>query len=196
LADHIFGDRNVFQKLLGIALLFIPLSTVAQVASSTTGGGFSLSAGAEYSNFQPDWGPNRVTGIAAFGDFDHVFLRRLGAEGEGRWLHWGGHAGETEAMYLLGPRFRFIRWHKFSGYGKFLMGAGLITYPSDIGSGSYFAYVPGGTAEYRLSRHFIIRGDYEYQIWPSAPGIVFTYPNPSSGLTPRGFSAGVAYKIF
>ena len=196
MADHIFGDRNVFQKLLGITLLLIPLSGFAQVAPSTTGGGFSLSAGAEYSNFQPDWGPNRLGGVAAFADADHIFLRRLGVEGEGRWLIFNQFHGEHESNYLLGPRYRFYRLNKFSFYAKFLMGAGLITYPSDIGHGSYFAYAPGGTVEYRLSRRFIVRGDYEYQIWPSAPGVVFTFPNPSNGLTPNGFSGGIAYKIF
>ena len=196
MADHTFGDRNVFRKLLGIALLLIPVSTFAQVKPAASGGGLSLSAGAEYSNFQPDWGPNRVEGIAAFADLDRIFLHNLGAEGEARWLHWGGHAGETEAMYLLGPRYRLIRFHGLSGYAKFLMGGGFITYPGNIGSGSYFAYAPGGSAEHRLARRWILRGDYEYQIWPAAPGIAFTFPKPSNGLTPNGFSVGVAFKIF
>jgi opacity protein-like surface antigen len=185
----------VFQKLLALVLL-LPISAFAQVASSISGHTLSLSAGAEYSNFRPDWGPQRLGGIAAFVDADHIVLHNLGAEGEARWLTFNQYHGEHESMYLLGPRYRFIHFLGLSGYAKFLMGAGLITYPSDIGSGSYFAYTPGGTAEYRLTRHIALRGDYEYQRWPSAPGIVFTYPNPSHGLTPNGFSVGAAYKIF
>jgi len=196
LADHIFGDRNVFRKIFGIAVLILPLSALAQVSPATRGGDLSLSAGAEYSNFQPDWGPNRLGGIAAFGDLDNLFLRRLGAEGEARWLRFNENGGEHEDNYLLGPRYRLIRYHRLSGYAKFLMGGGFITYPNKIGSGSYFAYVPGGTAEYRLSHRWILRADYEYQRWPAAPGLAFTYPNPSHGLTPNGFSGGVAFKIF
>jgi hypothetical protein len=179
-----------------MAVLLLPIPIFAQVAPATRGGALSLSAGAEYSNFQPDWGPNRLSGIAVFGDLDHLFLRNLGLEGEVRWLHFNEFQGEHEENYLLGPRYRFIRYHRLSGYGKLLMGGGFITYPSKIGSGSYFAYVPGGTAEYRVSRHLVLRGDYEYQFWPAAPGAVFTFPNPSHGLTPNGFSGGIAYKIF
>jgi hypothetical protein len=196
LADHIFGDRNVFRRLFWITLLLLPVSALAQVKPATTGGGLSFSAGAEYSNFQPDFGPNRLGGIAVFADADNVVLHKLGIEGEARWLHFNEFVGESQNHYLLGPRYRLIRYHQLSGYAKFLMGGGFITYPYKIGSGSYFALVPGGTVEYRLKHHWIIRGDYEYQFWPAAPGIVFTYPNPSNGLTPNGFSAGVAYKFF
>jgi opacity protein-like surface antigen len=192
LADHIFGDRNLIRKLFCITLLLFPVSVLAQVAAATRGGGLSLSAGAEYSNFQPDYGFNRLGGIAVFADADNIVLHKLGAEGEARWLHFNQFFGETQAHYLLGPRYRFIRYHGLSLYGKFLMGGGFITYPNNIGSGSYFAYTPGATAEYRLARHWIVRGDYEYQFWPSAPGLAFTYPNPSNGLTPNGFSVGAA----
>ena len=65
MADHIFGDRNVFRKIFGIAVLVLPLSALAQVSPATRGGDLSLSAGVEYSNFQPDWVPSRLGGIAA-----------------------------------------------------------------------------------------------------------------------------------
>jgi len=186
----------VLKKLLGIALLLTPAFAFAQVAPATRGGGPDIWVGAEYSNFQPDYGPNRMGGIAIFGDVNHVILRNLGLEGEARWLHFNQFAGETEANYLGGPRYRVWRFHGLSLYGKFLLGGGLITYPNKIGNGSYFAYVPGGTAEYRLNRRWIVRGDYEYQLWPSAPGLELTFPQPSNGLTPNGFSVGVSYKVF
>lgn len=186
----------MIRKLLGTIFLFTPVFAFAQVAPATVGGGRTLSVGAEYSNFQPDWGFTRLQGIAVFGDLDRIFLRHLGAEGEARWLTFNQPAGETQSHYLIGPRYRFIRYHGFSVYGKFLMGGGFITYPNKIGSGSYFAYTPGATVEYRITRRFSARGDYEYQFWPAAPGIEFTFPNPSNGLTPNGFSAGVSYHIF
>lgn len=186
----------MLRKLFGIALLLIPVSTFAQVAPATRGGGLSLSAGGEYSNFRPDYGFNRLSGIGVFADADHLVLARLGLEGEARWLYFNQYFGEHEAHYLIGPRYRFLRYRGLSFYGKFLLGGGFITYPSKIGSGSYFAYSPGATVEYRLSHRWIARGDYEYQFWPAAPGIAFTYPQPSNGLTPSGFSVGIAYKIF
>jgi hypothetical protein len=186
----------VFKKLFGLVFLLAPVFAFAQVAPATKGGGLELSAGAEYSNFRPDYGSTRLQGIAVFANLDHLFLHNLGVEGEARWLRFNQPAGETQDHYLAGPRYRVIRYHGLSLYAKFLLGGGWITYPGNIGSGSYFAYVPGVTGEYRLNHHWSVRGDYEYQIWPSAPGIAFTYPSPSNGLTPSGFSAGVSYRIF
>jgi hypothetical protein len=191
-----FGVRNVFRKLVGVALLLLPFSMFSQVAPATQGGGHSLSAGAEYSNFYPDWTSKRLGGIAVFGDLDNIFLHNLGIEGEARWLHFNEYLGQKQEHYLLGPRYRVVRYHRLSGYGKLLMGGDWITYPNGIGNGSYFAYAPGGTVEYRVSHHWILRGDYEYHFLPSAPGLAFTFPRPSHGLNPSGFSVGVAYRIF
>lgn len=187
----------MFKKFLVLTLFFAPFA-FSQVAPSTHGGSLSLSVGAEYSNFHSDYGSDRLHGIAAFADLDHIFLNKLGAEGEGRWLRFNQPQGETQDNYLLGPRYQLLRWNNFSFYGKFLFGGGWITYPGNPspGSGSYFTYVPGATVEYRLTRRWKIRGDYEYQFWPSAPGTAFTYPNPSHGLTPNGFSVGASYRLF
>jgi hypothetical protein len=194
--SNLLWSPQVLRKLIVAALLLSPASIFAQVASATRGGELGLSAGAEYSNFKPDWGFSRLQGITIFADADHIFLNKLGIEGEARWLNFNKPDGQTESNYLGGPRYRLLRYHGLSLYGKFLFGAGLITYPGQIGTGSYFAYVPGGTAEYRLTHRLSVRGDYEYQFWPSAPGLVFTYPQPSNGLTPNGFSVGASYRIF
>lgn len=183
----------MFKKLCTIALLLTPALAYSQVAPATRGGGMNLWAGVEYSNFQPDFGANRMGGIAIVGDMNDVFLNKLGLEGEARWLHFNQYVGETEANYLGGPRYRLWRYDGLSFYGKFLMGGGLITFPYKQGNGSYFAYVPGGTAEFRLSRRWLARGDYEYQFWPSAPNLP---GEPSHGMTPNGFSLGVSYRIF
>jgi len=186
----------VLKKIIGIVLLSFPVLAFAQVAPATRGGGLDLSVGAEFSNFKPDYGFNRLSGFTVLGDLDGIVLHNLGAEGEARWLRFNQYLGETQDNYLIGPRYRFYRFHKASFYAKFLMGGGFMNFPNKIGSGSYFAYVPGGTVEYRLSHHWAARADYEYQFWPAAPGGVFTYPNPSNGLTPNGFSVGASYRIF
>jgi opacity protein-like surface antigen len=195
--DYFFLEiANMLRKLAGIVFLFFPVFAFAQVAPATRGSGLDLWVGAEFSNFQPDWGFNRMSGITVLGNVNGIFFHKLGAEGEARWLRFNQYQGETQDHYLIGPRYRFFRLHQASFYAKFLMGGGFITYPNKIGSGSYFAYVPGATVEYRLSHHWAVRGDYEYQFWPSAPGLAFTFPNPSNGLNPNGFSVGASYRIF
>lgn len=184
----------MIKKLFVAILTLAPVFAFAQVAPATRGGVSTLSVGAEFSNFQPDFGGKRLDGITVFADLDRVFLRNLGFEGEARWLRLNENQGEHEDHYLLGPRYRFFRYHGLSAYGKLLMGGGFITYPSNIGTGSYFAYAPGGTAEFRVTRRWSVRGDYEYQRWPSAPGPAF--PFPSHGLTPNGFSVGASYRLF
>jgi hypothetical protein len=83
-------------------------------------------------------------------------------------------------------------------------GAGLITtpyYPA-AGSlkGSFFAYAPGGTVEYRLTHQLSLRGDYEFQFWPSfvgpptfnSSGVLVEH---NHGLTPNGLSVGATWRF-
>jgi hypothetical protein len=61
------------------------------------------------------------------------------------------------------------------------------------GSGRYAALAYGGGIDFRLTKRFSARGDFEYQQWlqwPNIPGI------PNSPLFPYGASAGIGYKIF
>lgn len=180
-------------KIFVFGVLFAAVSAYSQVAPSVTGGRASLWAGGEYSNFTPDYGPVRINGLGAL--FDLNLTHKFGVVGEARWLHWAGSAdaGETQSDYLAGAKYRVFRHGHFDIDAKLLVGGVWITYPGDIGSGSYFAYAPGGFVDYRLPHRLLIRIGYEYQILPSAPGFV---GQPSNGLSPNGFSAGVEYRIF
>jgi hypothetical protein len=176
--------------LLAAALILLPASLLGQAAPAVRGGIPPLSVGAFYSNFRTDFTPNRLGGAGLFVDWD--LLGKLGVEGEARWLRFNEQQGLYEDNFLVGPRYS-RRYGKFRPYAKFLMGGGEIVFPNKEGSGGYFAFVPGGGLDYRLSRHITIRAiDYEYQFWPSAPGGPFV----SHGLTPSGFSFGAAYRIF
>jgi hypothetical protein len=205
------GERDVVKKIGFIVLLLLPTALIAQSSESATGGEAKLSAGAEMSAFNPDWGcttsspfcTNELIGPAAFFDFD--LHGKYGVEGEARWLNFHGAGGEVEQNYLAGPRYRFFRYHRLSGWLKVELGGGWITtinYPA-AGSlkGSYFAYAPGGTLQYPLSRRWILRGDYEWQFWPSFAGpptfnpTTGTVVQHNSGLTPNGISVGVAYRF-
>ena len=102
--------------------------------------------------------------------------------------------GLTEKSYLGGGYYTAYQRRRISANVKFLIGGGLINYTEGIGYGSYFVYVPGGDVEYRLGRKWKARFDYEYQFMPSAPGL--PPPIPNHGLTPNGFSGGLAYRIY
>jgi hypothetical protein len=147
------------------------------------------------STFNPDWGcksvnpftcwDHQLLGVAAFTDVNHLF-GRIGVEGEARWLNWRGPGGGIkESNYLVGPRVQVFAGRRISANVKFLAGAGI--FHQSTNWGGWAAYAPGGTFGYRMSRRFLIRGDYEYQMWP---GFV------THGLTPNGFSAGVSYRLF
>lgn len=205
--------QSVVKKIGFLALLLLPTVMVAQSTESATGGEASIWAGAEMSSFNPDWGCVSNSPFKCWDDqligptavFDFNLHGKFGVEGEARWLHWHGLDGQVVSNYLVGPHYRLIRYHRITAWGKVLFGGSWITtpgYPAP-GSlkGSYFAYAPGGTIDYPLTHRFSVRGDYEYQMWPSFTGPP-TYNtttglvNPNnSGLTPNGFSVGVIYKI-
>jgi Outer membrane protein beta-barrel domain len=181
----------VLKRILILTMVLGSAAAFAQVAPSAQGGNATLWVGGEFSSFDPDYNPfSRIVGPGVFFDFN--LTRKLGVEGEARWLRYNGSLGETQNDYLGGVKYRVYRYHKLSLNAKVMLGGVWIHYPADIGDGSYFTYAPGGIADYRLSRHLAIRGDYEYQFLPSAPG----FPGEvSHGLNPNGFSVGVAWRL-
>jgi hypothetical protein len=181
--NFLFLGALIFGVMMGAT------AASAQVSPATRGGESTLWVGGEFSSFSTDYG-SRVVGPGVFGDFN--LTPKLGFEGEARWMRWNGAGDQTQSDYLAGIKYRIFKVQKLSISAKFLAGGVWIRYPQDIGTGSYFAYAPGVIGEYRLSRRLSVRGDYEYQFLPSAPG----FPEqPSNGLTPNGFSVGVAYRL-
>jgi len=194
-----------------IALLLLPIGIMAQSPHSAVGGEANLWAGGEFSFFNPDWscsssvpfgcGSGQLYGVAPF--FDLNVRHKLGIEGEARWLHWNGPAGEIESNYFVGPRYRLLRRGRLDAWGKLLVGGAWLTSPNypQAGSqkGSYFVYAPGLSVDYRLTDRLSVRADYEYEIWPSFVGIpgyvngqVVPHNHP---LEPNGVSFGVSYRI-
>jgi opacity protein-like surface antigen len=177
---------------LSVALTHVSLE--AQVVPAAYRTPHVLWVGAEYSNFLasfPYQSSRRLSGVGVFADFK--LSGRVGLEGDARFLHFGGFADSTESSYLVGPKVYFFAKGRFQPYGKFLVGLGNIHYPFDIGDASYFALAPGAGSSYRLSRRWMLRAEYEYQIWQNSPG----YANePNHELTPNGFNVGVAYRVF
>ncbi len=182
--------RNKLLLFFAGALLSCPILS-GQVAPSSTGEVTHLWAGGEYSNFNPDWGRQRLPGIGIYVDLN--LYKRYGIEGEARFLNFTKPGGLTEKSYLGGPYATLYRRGRLTASIRFVAGAGLVTYTGGIGYGSYFEFAPGGSIEYRMARKWKARFDYEYQWMPSAPGLPGI---PDNGLTPAGFSGGLAYRVF
>ncbi len=183
-----------------LLLLLVPFcsgfrTAHGQVNEAAIGSDRHLWAGADFSDFNPDYNKifPRLQGYGFYGDY--YITRLVGLEGEIRLLTINKPEGQTQKDYLGGPTFAVYHYHQFTANAKILIGGVSINYPDNIGYGSYFAFSPGGGVEYRLTPKLKLRGEYEYQFLPSAPG--FNSPGePSNGLTPTGFSAGISYKFF
>lgn len=180
---------------LSLLLTFSAAGTAhAQVHQAAVGSERHLWGGVEFSDFQNDYIRYiRSDGIGFYGDY--MLTERVTAEAQVRLLDLNKPVGLTEKSFLVGPLVNVYQYHRATAYAKFLLGVGTFNFPP-IGYGSYFAYGTGGGVDYRLSSRFKVRGEYEYDFLPSAPGEQLTYPNPSNGLTPNGFSVGVSYRIF
>jgi opacity protein-like surface antigen len=178
--------RSILALFL-LALVLVAISSRAQVVPAATRRGLSLSAGGLGSVFQPDYAgagiaqasPTRLYGIGAFVDLR--FTRWVQIEGEGRWLRFNEYMGIDQNTYLVGPRIPIRRFGRATPYGKVMIGFGNGSFLS--GRASVLAY--GGGVDYRLTRKFTARADFEYQDWRVTPT-----------LWPYGASVGVSYKIF
>lgn len=201
----------MYKILAFLVVLFVPAVLLAQSPRSAVGGESSLWVGGEFSSFNPDYAcrsnsPFQCNGHLLMGPtvtVDYNLRSKWGAEGEARWLHWNGVGNQTESNYVIGGRYRAYRLGRLDLWVKLLLGGGWIKTPNYpvAGSleGSYFIYVPGGTLDYPLTHRLRIRGDYEYQMWPSFEGPPTvsgtTYVLHNHGLSPNGFSLGVEYRI-
>lgn len=183
---------KAIKKIFVLTFIFSAAAVYAQVATSVVGGEGVLWVGGEFSQFKPDYGSTALIGLGT--GFDFNVRPKIGVIGEARWLHWhnSNDGNETQSDYLIGGKYRIWRFRKFDFDAKGLVGGVWIRFPGDIGSGSYFAYAPGGFVDYRISPKFRARAGYEYILLPSAPNIP---GQPNDGLTPHGWSAGIEYNV-
>jgi Outer membrane protein beta-barrel domain len=185
----------MLQRILILgAILLSSAYARAQVVPDAAVGNPLVTVGGYFSFFDADYAANQVAGPGAFIDWSPPRFFHLGLEGEGRWLNLNGANSFSEYNYLVGPRYRIpVSWRRLRPYAKVMVGAGEVNFPYHLGYGSYFAIAPGGGVDYDLRPRWKLRADYEYQFWPSAPGI----PGISSGaLKPNGVSAGISFQIF
>lgn len=169
-------------------------SARAQVVPSAYKSQFTLTAGGLGSVFQPDYAgqgiaqesPNRLYGIGAF--VDARFNRWVQIEGEGRWLRFNQFESIYEDNYLIGPRFPIhsFKFMNATPYGKVLIGYGKLNFENNVAYGRFTDIAYGGGVDFKVTNRINVRGDFEYQQWPSWL---------NSSLYPYGVSAGVSYKV-
>jgi hypothetical protein len=181
----LFSCRTVFSAILVVVYLATVRTTTAQVVPSGDAGGFTLAAGGTASGYEVQYGEQNLLGIAAVVDADT--RRRIGIEGEARWLKFHETDGLHATTWSIGPRYHFSK-DKFQFYVKGLIGIGDFSFPYNYAYGRYLVISPGGGIDYRWRRKVSFRlADFEYQYWPR-----FTYGAMSS----YGVSAGIRYHIF
>jgi hypothetical protein len=198
--------RSIFALLCFAFSSAAFVSARGQVVPSATERVFTIRVGGLASAFQPDYaadpqvgaqtGPQRLYGVGAY--VDAYVSRWIQPELEMRWGRFNEYTcagqcpGIDENTYSIGDRVPIKNFHKFTPYGKVLVGLGNGSWLT----GTAFVLTYGGGVDYRLKRKFTIRcADFEFQEWP------VTSVNPLGGTTsftvrPYGLSAGMSYRIF
>lgn len=170
--------------LVAFLLVAVPAAGSAQAVPTATRRG-DLQVGAGYSNAASDYG-NRFTGFNIYGDFD--FLNHFGAEANFHFVKNGVGGPDYndiyEKTYEIGARY-FRTYGRLSPYAKIMIGRGVFNYPRYYHANlAYNMYAPGAGVDVRVRSYLNVRGDFEYQQWPSFP---------SNGLSPAVISIGAAY---
>ena len=190
----------MYLKLL-IATLFISAAFPAfsQVAPQAEGTGLPLTVGVGYSNYQTDY-DGHLSGPMFWVDWDlynrPAFLHGFGIEVEARDLNYD-RTGRDHNLRMDtaagGPKYTYRRSARIQPYVKCLVGLGSIDFNLALPSQTNYThdtrtvYAPGGGANWLVTRNIEIRGNYEYQFWPS----LFH----SHALNPSGITIGVAYNV-
>lgn len=177
------GRLGIWAAVLAVCVC-VPAAR-AQVNPSGDEGGLTISAGGLGSGYSLQYGNRKMFAVTAVVDADT--RRRLGIEGEGRWIEFRQTAKVHAETYSGGVRYHF-NVGRFQPYVKGLIGLGDFNFPYNLATGHYLIVTGGGGLDYRLNARIHIRAaDVEYQDWPQ-----FTYGN----MTSIGVSAGVRVRVF
>jgi opacity protein-like surface antigen len=179
--------------MLALALALLTGSALGQVVPSGAGRAHTVWVGGEYSNIRASFpydSRQHLWGIGGFADYRVV--RFLEIEAQGRFLLTNGFYDEHQENYLIGPQFIVGRSQRLQPFAQFLFGAGRLTYPLQTGTGVNVALEGGAGINLLVRERWIVRGDYEYQLWPGSSNIA---NQPARDLTPNGIRVGLAYKL-
>ena len=176
------------KRVLLLSLAFgLALESQAQKLPTATRS-FDIQAGGSFVYGHSDYG-RPLKGYGGYGTID--FRPHLGLMLD---FHQANGTDKIyERTYEVGVR--YVRHYgRIDPYGKIMYGRGVFNFPPpsfnptgpSSGNLAYNLGAIGGGVDYKLRRSINIRGDYEYQVWKSGPGIV-------NGLTPWLASIGAAY---
>lgn len=155
----------------------------AQALPTGTGTGMYVIVGGTFSDFQADYGVQRISGGGVYVDTNLFW--RYGIETEARRMNYPNF-GESQETLLAGPRWSF-RPKGFVPYVKVLAGGGRFTFPYGYGTGDYFVVAPGAGVDLRVGSRLRVRLiDFEYQDWPE-----FTF----GAIHPYGVTAGISFQV-
>lgn len=187
------GLRSIC-RMVALAVTLLAGAAHGQVVPSAKGPGHTLWVGGEYSNIRasfPYGSIQRLWGIG--GTADYSLTKYIGIEAEGRYLSTNGFYQEKQENYLVGPQCIVGRSEILQPFAQFVLGAGRITFPGQAGNGVYLALSPGAGINLRLRERWIVRGEYEYQLWLGQSVVA---NQPAHYITPNGVRVGVAFRLF
>lgn len=180
---RLLSCRVILLCVLAAVLSLTGGHAVAQSRESATAGRSFVWVGGGASEYYLQYGGEKIIGLTGFVDADSV--RRVGIEGEGRWLDLHETHNVHAETFLAGPRYHFDVG-RFQPYIKGMAGMGKFNFPYNYATGKYFVIAPGGGVDYFISPRLSVRGDFEYQYWPQ-----FTFGPMSSG----GLSVSLRYLV-
>lgn len=178
------NKRNLLVSFFSLLLSLWSSSPLHAQVIAPGRGGAHLVGGGFFSDFSPDYGPNRLYGIGGFLDLN--LRNHIGVEGEVRFLRFSQTYSVHQDNYNIGPRYRW-RIRRYEPYGKFMIGNGQMNFPFSYGHGGYLLIAPAAGLDIHFHRFTVRAVEYEYQHW-------FNFQN--SSLSPDGFSSGIAYRFF
>jgi hypothetical protein len=135
-------------------------------------------------------------------------LHGLGVEAEGRSILFGGPQpnppGPTlntitgEITYGGGAIYEWRHFRNFTPYGKLLWEQGIADFDVHVQGYSRdnrSLLAPGAGLEYRISRHIVIRADYEKQWWQRLFQNHQISTPTGIAIEPRGVTLGASYQF-
>ena len=179
----------MFTRIL-LSLSLIGASTLLHAqASPTASRAGDLQIGGGFSTAASDYG-KRFNGVNAYADFD--FREHIGIEANFHFVQAGNGNPLYEKTYEIGGRY-LRHYGPAAPYVKALVGRGVFNFPAcplpasqsvACANLAYNIFALGAGTDVHVRPWLNVRGDFEYQNWPSFP---------PTGLTPLVVSIGAAY---
>jgi opacity protein-like surface antigen len=189
--------KSVYTLILAMLLLVATHPSPAQTVPDGHQDDIPFAIGGGLSAFNPDFGNGILLGGTAWIDWSNThgpwYLHGFGVEAEVADIAIGHSSNQPsnlrEGSLGAGVTYTWRHFHDYHPYAKFLRSYSSIDF--HIPNVSYdhdtrTANIAGAGIEYRVTRGYWVRADYEYQWWPHLFDRTFT---------PEGLTVGVMYNF-